>query len=114
MGGEQLVAHVAGDSVEQAVGDRVRKVHDAEYERLTVRLRLLPGADRLVGELKRRGHRVVIASSGNQRDTDRALDQIPDAAPADAVISGADVDRGKPSADLLDAALERVGGIRPR
>lgn len=112
MDGHRLVAHVAGHSVEQAVGDRVREIHDTEYERLSVRLRLLPGADRLVGELKRRGHRVIVASSGSKRATDRALDLVPDAALADAVLSGADVPRGKPSPDLLDAALARVGGDR--
>jgi len=112
MGGESLVAHVAGHAVEHAVGDRVREIHDAEYQRLSVRLRLLPGADRLIGELTRRGHRVVIASSGTERHADRALELVPDSTLVDAVIAGADVERGKPSPDLLDAALSRVGGRR--
>ena len=52
MGAEQLVAHVAGDAVERAVGDEVRAIHAAEFERLGARVRLLPGADRLIGELQ--------------------------------------------------------------
>ena len=112
MGSERLVAHVAGDSVENAVGDQLREIHDAEYERLSVRLRLLPGADRVVGELTRRGHRVVIATSGNQRDTDRSLDLVPDATLAAAVVTGGDVEHGKPSTELIDAALTAVGGHR--
>lgn len=83
-----------------------------EYERLSVRLRLLPGAERLVGELTRRGHRVVIASSGNERDTDHALGLAPDSTLVDAVVTGAEVERGKPAPDLFDAAMSRVDGRR--
>ena len=112
MGSEQLVAHVAGDAVERAVGDKVREIHASEFEHLGARVRLLPGADRLIGELKRRGHRVVIASSGSESDTSRALHHVPDAALADAVVTGGDVRKGKPSPDLLEQALTVVNGRR--
>ena len=112
MGSEQLVAHVAGDAVERAVGDKVREIHDAEFEHLGARVRLLPGADRLISELKDRGHLVVIASSGSESDTARALDHVPDTALADAVVTGDDVDRGKPATDLLDRAVGLVEGSR--
>ena len=74
MGSEQLVAHVAGDAAERGVGDKVREIHDTEFELLGARVRLLPGADRVISELKDRGHRVVIASSGSGSDTARALE----------------------------------------
>ncbi len=108
MGSEQLVAHVAGDAVERAVGDKVREIHATEFEHLGARVRLLPGADGLISELKERGHRVVIASSGSESDTARALDHVPDTALADAVVTGDDVDRGKPATDLLDRAVGLV------
>ena len=110
MGAELLVAEVAGDAVERAVGDEVRALHAAEFERLTVRLRLLPGADRVIGELQRRGHLVVVASSGSRTDTERALEEVPDSALLDAVVTGDDLEHGKPAPDLLDAVLARVGG----
>jgi len=112
MGAERLVAHVAGDAVERAMGDRIRAIHDAEFGRLGARVRLLPGADRVIGELKRRGLAVVVATSGNERDTERALDAVPDSALLDAVVTGDEAERGKPAPDLLDAALARVGGRR--
>ena len=112
MGSEQLVAHVAGDAVERAVGDKVREIHDAEFEHLGARVRLLPGADGVIGELKERGHRVVIASSGSESDTARALDHVPDTALVDAVVTGDDVDRGKPATDLLDRAVGIIEGGR--
>lgn len=110
MGAELLVAEVAGDAVERAVGDEVRALHATEFERLTVRLRLLPGADRVIGELQARGHLVVVASSGSRTDTERALEEVPDSALLDAVVTGDDMEHGKPAPDLLDAVLARVGG----
>ena len=110
MSADLLVAHVAGDAVERAVGDEVRAHHSAEFTRVAGRLRLLPGADRVVGELQRRGHLVAVATSGSRHDTDRALEEVPDAALLDAVLTGDDLERGKPAPDLLDAALEQVGG----
>ena len=112
MGSEQLVAHVAGAAVERAVGDKVREIHDTEFEHLGARVRLLPGADGLISALKDRGHRVVIASSGSESDTSRALDHVPDTSLADAVVTGDDVDRGKPATDLLDRAVGLVDGSR--
>jgi HAD superfamily hydrolase (TIGR01549 family) len=112
MGSEQLVAHVAGERAEHAMGDRIRQIHAAEFEHLGARIRLLPGADQLIGELKHRGLRVVIASSGSERDTARALDHVPDAALADAVVTGQDVRKGKPETDLIDTALTVVRGER--
>ncbi len=112
MGAEQLVAHVAGDAVERAVGDKVREIHATEFERLGARVRLLPGADRLISELKDRGHLVVIASSGSESDTARALDHVPDTALADAVVTGDDVDRGKPAPDLVQRSVGLVEGTR--
>ena len=112
MDSEQLVAQVAGERAEHAVGDRIRQIHAAEFEHLGARVRLLPGADQLIGELKKRGLRVVIASSGSERDTARALDHVPDAALADAVVTGQDVRKGKPATDLITASLAAVGGDR--
>ncbi len=112
MGSEQLVAHLAGDAAERGVGDKVREIHNTEFDQLGARVRLLPGADRLISELKDRGHLVVIASSGSGSDTARALDHVPDTALADAVVTGDDVDRGKPATDLLDRALGLVEGTR--
>lgn len=112
MGAERLVAYVAGDAVERAMGDRVRTIHDAEFGRLGARVRLLPGADRVIGELKRRGLAVAVATSGNERDTQRALEEVPDSALLDAVVTGSDAEQGKPAPDLLDVALTRVRGRR--
>lgn len=110
MGSEALVEHVAGRPVEEALGDEVRRLHDEEFADLAVRLRVLPGADEIISFLSERGHRVVVATSGSQRDTERALDMIPGAGSLLAVVTGGDVSSGKPSTDLLDVVMDRVGG----
>jgi phosphoglycolate phosphatase-like HAD superfamily hydrolase len=108
MGGDQLVAEVAGRTVEEAVGDEIRDRHAREYARLWPTVRLLPGADRLIGELKHRGHRVVLASSGSRRDCERALELVTDADRADGLVTGEDATETKPDSGLFEAALARV------
>lgn len=110
---DQLVAHVAGERVENAVGDDIRAVHAQEYERLRTRsVRLLPGAERVMDELRRRGLRTAVATSGSKADTDVGLAEVPGSGLLDAVVTGDDVDRGKPAPDLLAETLERLGDDR--
>lgn len=110
MGGDRLVAAVAGDAVERGVGDRLREVHDATYERLVRSVRPLPGADGLVTTLIEQGWRVGVASSGTAEQTDAALSLLPDAHRLDAVVSNADVEASKPAPDLARACVEAAGG----
>jgi phosphoglycolate phosphatase-like HAD superfamily hydrolase len=110
MGGDRLVAAVAGDAVEDGVGDVVRAAHDAAYERLFRSVRLLPGADSLITRLHEQGWRVAVASSGSAEQTDAAMSLVADAHRADAVLSSADVEASKPATDLARAALDAAGG----
>jgi len=110
--GEQLVAQVAGDAAEHAVGDAVRDGHDRAFQALRGSPRLLPGADRVVDELERRGLTVTVASSGSAADAEWALDAVPDAHRLAAVVTGDDVEQGKPEPHAVDEALRRVRGSR--
>ena len=110
MGGDRLVAAVAGDAVERGVGDRLREAHDATYARLARSVRPLPGAEELVTTLLEQGWRVGVASSGSAEQTDAALELLPDAHRLDAVVSNAAVDSSKPAPDLARACLDSAGG----
>src|SRR3954451_18877404 len=48
MGGDRLVAAVAGDQVEDRDGDAVRERWEKEYDELLAETRLLPGAGELL------------------------------------------------------------------
>ncbi len=112
MTGELLVPHLAGDSTERAAGDEIRKRHDAHYSHALHRVEVLPGGHQLISSLKQHGFRVVAASSGSEEQTRAALEKIDDAGDLDAWLAGDQVEVGKPAPELLEVALERVGGSR--
>lgn len=110
MGGDRLVAAVAGQRVEDAVGDQTRQLHDQEYDDLVSSVLPLPGADALLETLKQRDFTVVLASSGTKVQTEQALELLERSDLADGWVCSADVDSSKPAPDLVAAARERVGG----
>jgi len=112
MGGDRLVAAVAGDEAEEQHGDALRQAWEREFDEIIEQTRLLAGARELLAELGRRGLSVVLASSGIPRHTKRAADLLHADEHTDAATSSADAEASKPDPELLDEALARVGGER--
>jgi HAD superfamily hydrolase (TIGR01509 family) len=109
MGGDQLVTALGGEDLERRVGDRAREQQGKEVDALLEEMSPLPGARDLLVAVKERGHRLVLASSGQQRHVDAFLDKLDARDLADAWTSSADVEASKPAPDLLQVALEKVG-----
>jgi HAD superfamily hydrolase (TIGR01549 family) len=109
MGGDQLLPTLAGDEVEARIGDEARELQGKEVDALLGEIAPLPGARDLLVALKERGHRLVLASSGQQRHVDFALDLLDARDIADAWTSSADADATKPAPDLLQVALAKLG-----
>ena len=109
MGGDQLVAAVAGDEVERGLGDVLRDSSREEFEELRDECMPLEGASELVTELKRRGHRVVLASSSSSDDLEFFLDRLGIRDEVDGWTTKDDVERSKPHPDVVHAALEKAG-----
>jgi HAD superfamily hydrolase (TIGR01509 family) len=110
MGGDQLVAALAGDDVEKEKGDDIRSAEKALYMAMIHEVRPLPGARKLMETLKERGHKVVLASSAKQDEIEHYIDLLDADEVADAWTSSADVEQTKPNPDLVQTALEKVGG----
>src|SRR5260221_9128053 len=110
MGGDQLVAALAGDEVEEQKGDEIRAAEKTLYMALIHEVRPLPEARRLIEVLKDRDHRVVLASSAKSEEIDHYLDLLDARRLADDWTSSADVERTKPHPDLVQTALEKAGG----
>lgn len=111
LGGDKLVAQVLDDAAEERLGDEVRAAWEEHYASLLDEVVVVPGAAELVGDLRRQGLRVALASSGAERFTTEAIRIIGiSAADVDAVTSADDVDESKPEPDLLGVALQRAGG----
>src|SRR5215218_5347126 len=110
MGGDHLVEALAGEDVERAQGDDIRDAEKGHYARLIDEVEPLSGSKELIGELKDRGHAVVLSSSAKQEEVDHYLDQLEARELADGWTTSADVDATKPEPDLVQAAVEKAGG----
>ena len=69
----------------------------------------MQGARELIENLRRAGHRIILASSGKQFEVDHYLDLLEIRDLVDGWTTSADVDRTKPDPDLVLAALEKGG-----
>lgn len=109
VGGDQLVARVAGDAVERNVGDEVRRRHQVHLSERVGLVSATDGASELLELLRSRGVTVVLASSAEQEVTDRFLDLVDGASNMlTAAVTGDDVSRSKPHPDLIEVALAEV------
>ncbi len=109
MGGDQLIAALAGDDVESEKGDDIRAAEKALYMAMIHEVRPLPDARRLLEVLKERGHTVVLASSAKQEEIDHYLDLLDARDVVDDWTSSADVERTKPDPDLVNTAIKKAG-----
>ncbi|MCW2736283.1 HAD family hydrolase [Nocardioides sp.] len=110
MGGDRLVAHVAGDRAETAVGDDVRALHDTHFRAGLRNICALDGASDLVETLADHGHRVVVASSSPGDLVDELLDLVDARSRLTAVVAASDDVPSKPAPDLVRLAVSRAGG----
>jgi HAD superfamily hydrolase (TIGR01509 family) len=110
MGGDQLVAAVTGEETEDSQGDDIRDAEKSEYVKMIDEVETMEGARELIEELKRRGHRIVFASSAKEDEVDHYLDLLEAREFADAWTTSADVESTKPAPDLVHAALDKVDG----
>jgi HAD superfamily hydrolase (TIGR01549 family) len=110
MGGDQVVAALAGDGVEERLGDDIRDAEKELYFELIEEVEPFEGARGLIELLKSRGHTVVLASSAKSEEIDHYLDLLDARDLADGWTTSADVEATKPHPDLVVAAVEKAGG----
>jgi HAD superfamily hydrolase (TIGR01509 family) len=111
MGGDQLVAAVAGQAVERESGDSIREAEKRLYGELIDEVSAFEGARELLDELKRRGHDVVLASSAKQEEVEHYVDLLDARGLADSWTTSADVERTKPAPDLVAVAMQMAGAL---
>lgn len=109
MGGDKLVAAVAGEDVEREHGDDIRDAWHEEFGKLEAEVLPLPGAVELVRRVAEEGYQAALASSGDpefSRDFLKLLGVENDIA---LLTTSEDADDSKPQPDLLDVTLEKLG-----
>jgi HAD superfamily hydrolase (TIGR01549 family) len=112
MGGDKLVAHVAGDDVEERLGDDLRDDWREEYVEIKAEVAPLPGAAELIHALVKDGYRVALASSGDPEFADETLDDLEIRDDVAVLKTSDDVDGSKPEPDLIEVTLEALGSSR--
>jgi len=109
MGGDQLVASLAGEGFDREQGEDVRAAEKVLYGELIGEVQPLTGARALMEDLKSSGHTVVLASSAKPEELEHYLTLLDARALADDWTDSGDVEHTKPSPDLVLAALEKAG-----
>jgi HAD superfamily hydrolase (TIGR01509 family) len=109
MGGDKIVAALAGEEVEEAEGDEVRAAEEEAYGELIGEVEPMAGARELIEDLRSEGSTVVLASSAKQGEVDHYLDLLDARELVDGWTTSADVEQTKPAADLVQVALEKAG-----
>jgi len=112
MGGDRLVAAVAGDPVEEAHGDEVRDRWEKEYDAIIGEVGLLPGAKELLAALHERGVDVALASSSIPKHAEHAFGLLDADDLADTATTAEDAEESKPDPELVEEALSRLQGGR--
>jgi HAD superfamily hydrolase (TIGR01549 family) len=110
MGGDNFVVHVAGEDVEKRYGSQLREAWSAEFDEFIREVQPFAAARPLLEEIKKRGFKLVLASSGKAKHVEAFLDLIGGRDVADAWTTSDDVESSKPSPDLVSAALAKVEG----
>ncbi len=112
MGGDMFVPHLAGEDVEERYGEELRDAWVEEFDKLLGEVQPFEGARELLGEIKGRGFRLVLASSGKTKHVEQFLDMIGGKDIADAWTTSDDAEKSKPEPDIVQTALARVEGAQ--
>ncbi len=107
MGGEQLVPHLLGHPNQKAIDAR-----PIRYRELMPEARPFPGAPELLRALARRGITVVVASSAPRDELEATIGLLDAGDSIAALVSGDDVERAKPHADVFERAMQ-LQRLRP-
>jgi HAD superfamily hydrolase (TIGR01549 family) len=107
MGGDHLVHAVAGEHVDEELGDDIRASEKELYQQLIDEVAPMDGARELIVALGDRGHSVVLASSAKDEELDHYLDLLEARSIVESWTTSADVAATKPEPDLIRAAMEK-------
>ncbi len=101
---------VAGEDVEREHGDALRDAWTEEFDQLIGEVQPFEATRALLEEVKGRGFRLVLASSGKTKHVEAFLDLFGGRDLADAWTTSDDAEHSKPEPDIVQTALAKVEG----
>lgn len=110
MGGDQIVAALLDEEIEERDGDGIRAAEGDAYGELIGEVAPMAGARELIEDLRGEGWQVILASSAKREEVEHYLDLLDARDLVDGWTTAADVERTKPHPDLVNAAVEKGGG----
>lgn len=108
MDSSMLLRELLGDDAD-ALGDRVKDLHQTYYAEAAGQLHVFDGARELLRMLHDRGVRVVLATSAPEDELARLRDLLQVEDLIHAITSSEDVETAKPDPQVLDIALDKAG-----
>lgn len=106
----EIIAEKFGDNVPPHEADDIARTKEDVFRRIAKQsIKPFPGVLSLLLSLRSAGWRTAIASSTPPENIDMILDALEIAALFDAVVSSADVTKGKPDPEGFLLAAERLG-----
>jgi HAD superfamily hydrolase (TIGR01549 family) len=110
MGGDQILPALIGEEAAEREGDAIREAEGDAYAQLIEEVDPMAGARELLERLcASDDFAVILASSAKSGEIDHYLELLDAREIVDAWTTSADVERTKPSADLVNAALDKAG-----
>jgi HAD superfamily hydrolase (TIGR01509 family) len=107
MGGDQIVAALAGDAVETRLGDSLRAAEHEEFLRMRDECEPFAEAAGLLQDLHARGVTIVLATSASDDDVEHFLDRLGVGDVLAGWTTADDVVHSKPHPDIVNAALAK-------
>ena len=108
MGGDQLIAAVAGEHVERSLGDSIREANTRHYRLLIDETVPLAGATEFLRRANQHGWKTILASSAPDDELEHYLADLDARSFVDAWTTASDVAATKPAPDIIQAALAKA------
>jgi HAD superfamily hydrolase (TIGR01549 family) len=110
IGSDRVVEMLAGEQIEQELGERLRAAESPLYQEMIDEVEPMKDAHELLRDLKRAGHAVILASSAGEKEAKRYIELLDAKEFVDGYTTSADVEQSKPEPDIVNAAIEKAGG----
>lgn len=111
-GGDKLVRNVLGERAGETRGHALRAAEKEEFARVALEegLRVAPGAQELLAELRRRQVKTALATSSSEDQVELAerASRVRWRYLVDEVVTASDVNETKPAPDLVLAAMRKL------
>jgi HAD superfamily hydrolase (TIGR01509 family) len=112
-GGDLLVPSILGKQADDKDGDALRAQQPKEFKALAEEkgIKIFSGAIELLGELRRRKIKTVLATSSNKKqfETIEQIIKVKWREHVDDIVDADDIEKSKPHPDLVHAAVKKLG-----